>query len=60
MMADPSSLAERESFRLMISAFGPRPIAFVSTRSLVGVDNCAAFSYSMGGLQEALSRSKST
>jgi len=32
----------------MITAFVPRPIAFVSTRSLEGVDNCAPFSYSMG------------
>lgn len=32
----------------MISAFVPRPIAFVSTRSLAGVDNCAPFSFSMG------------
>jgi len=32
----------------MTSAFVPRPIAFVSTRSLAGVDNCAPFSYSMG------------
>jgi len=47
MMVDPSSLAERESYRLRISAFVPRPIAFVSTRSLAGVENCAAFSYSM-------------
>ncbi len=48
MIVDPSSLPERESYRLMISAFVPRPIAFVSTRSRTGVDNCAPFSYSMG------------
>lgn len=48
MLVDPSSLSEKESYRLMISAFVPRPIAFVSTRSLAGVDNCAPFSYSMG------------
>lgn len=48
MIVDPSSLPERESYRLMISAFVPRPIAFVSTRSLAGVDNCAPFSFSMG------------
>jgi len=48
MMVDPSSLAERESYRLRISAFGPRPIAFVSTRSLAGVDNCAPLSDGMG------------
>src|SRR5712691_797870 len=48
MDVDPSSLPEKESYRLMISAFVPRPIAFVSTRSLAGVDNCAPFSFSMG------------
>src|SRR5947199_3721967 len=48
MMVDPASLPERDSYRLMISAFVPRPIAFVSTRSLAGTDNCAPFSYSMG------------
>ncbi len=48
MIVDPSSLSERDSYRLMISAFVPRPIAFISTRSLAGIDNCAPFSYSMG------------
>jgi len=48
MIVDPSSLVERDAYRLMISAFVPRPIAFVSTRSRAGVDNCAPFSYSMG------------
>src|SRR2546426_8718329 len=47
MMVDPSALPERDSYRLMISAFVPRPIAFVSTRSLAGINNCAPFSYSM-------------
>src|SRR6266699_5574878 len=48
MLVDPSALPERDSYRLMISAFVPRPIAFVSTRSLAGINNCAPFSYSMG------------
>jgi len=48
MIVDPATMPERESYRLMISAFIPRPIAFVSTRSLSGVDNCAPFSFSMG------------
>ena len=48
MIVDPWSLPERDAYRLMISAFVPRPIAFVSTRSRTGVDNCAPFSYSMG------------
>ncbi len=48
MIVDPSALPERDAYRLMISAFVPRPIAFVSTKSLAGVDNCAPFSFSMG------------
>lgn len=48
MIVHPASLSHREGYRLMISAFIPRPIAFVSTRSLDGVDNCAPFSYAMG------------
>ncbi|TLZ93886.1 MAG: flavin reductase family protein [Methanobacteriota archaeon] len=48
MIFDPASVPERQAYRLMISAFIPRPIAFVSTVSRDGVDNCAPFSYSMG------------
>jgi flavin reductase (DIM6/NTAB) family NADH-FMN oxidoreductase RutF len=48
MIVDPSSIPERQVYRLMISAFIPRPIAFVSTVSRDGVDNCAPFSFSMG------------
>src|SRR5207247_10530008 len=48
MILDPASVPERQAYRLMISAFIPRPIAFVSTVSRDGVDNCAPFSYSMG------------
>jgi flavin reductase (DIM6/NTAB) family NADH-FMN oxidoreductase RutF len=48
MIVDPASVPERQSYRLMISAFIPRPIAFVSTRSRSGIDNAAPFSYSMG------------
>lgn len=48
MIVDPSKLTRDDAYRLMISAFIPRPIAFVSTRSRAGVDNCAPFSYSMG------------
>ena len=47
-IVNPSSLSDRAAYRLMISAFVPRPIAFVSTRSPAGVDNCAPFSFSMG------------
>src|SRR5437660_11232290 len=48
MILDPSSVPERRAYRLMISALIPRPIAFVSTVSRTGIDNCAPFSYSMG------------
>jgi len=48
MILDPSSVPERQAYRLVISAFVPRPIAFVSTVSRSGVDNCAPFSFSMG------------
>lgn len=48
MILDPSSVPPRQSYRLMISAFIPRPIAFVSTVSREGIDNAAPFSYSMG------------
>ena len=48
MIVDPSSVPERQAYRLMISAFIPRPIAFVSTVSRTGIDNCAPFSYTMG------------
>src|SRR5947207_8304744 len=48
MILDPASVPERQAYRLMISAFIPRPIAFVSTVSRDGIDNCAPFSYSMG------------
>src|SRR2546427_4058966 len=48
MILDPSSVPERQAYRLMISASVPRPIAFVSTVSRSGVDNCAPFSFSMG------------
>src|SRR3990172_8524228 len=48
MIVNPDTLSERLAYRLMISAFVPRPIAFVSTRGTNGVDNCAPFSFSMG------------
>lgn len=48
MIVDPETFDEDEAYRLMISAFIPRPIAFVSTRSPEGVDNCAPFSFAMG------------
>lgn len=48
MIVDPARMTQREAYRLMITAFVPRPIAFVSTLSRDGVANCAPFSYSMG------------
>src|SRR5947199_10876661 len=48
MILDPASVPERQAYRLMISAFIPRPIAFVSTVSRDGIDNSSPFSYSMG------------
>lgn len=48
MIVDPATESENRAYRLMISAFIPRPIAFVSTRSPEGVNNCAPFSFSMG------------
>ena len=48
MILDPSTVPARQGYRLMISAFIPRPIAFVSTVSRKGIDNCAPFSFSMG------------
>jgi len=41
MIVDPKTLKEDVAYRLMTSAFIPRPIAFVSTRGRNGVDNCA-------------------
>ncbi len=48
MNVDPATLSPGKAYRLMISAYIPRPIAFVSTRSPSGGTNCAPFSYSMG------------
>jgi flavin reductase (DIM6/NTAB) family NADH-FMN oxidoreductase RutF len=42
---DPSTLDVRQTYRLMIGAIIPRPIAFVSTMSPEGVGNLAPFSY---------------
>jgi len=45
MQVDPSKLDPRDVYRLMISVVVPRPIAWVSTRSLSGTLNAAPFSY---------------
>jgi flavin reductase (DIM6/NTAB) family NADH-FMN oxidoreductase RutF len=48
MDIDPSSLDRRSSYRLMISAIAPRPIAWVTSMSREGVVNLAPFSYFNG------------
>ncbi|HYK71932.1 MAG TPA: flavin reductase family protein [Pseudoneobacillus sp.] len=42
---DPSTLTERENYKLLIGSIIPRPIAFVTTLSTEGVLNGAPFSY---------------
>src|SRR5437879_13197457 len=41
-------LPDRVSHRMLSSSYAPRPIPFVSTLSLAGINNCAPFSYCMG------------
>lgn len=48
MNLDPNTLSGRDAYRLMTSFVVPRPIAWVGTRSPLGVDNLAPFSYFMG------------
>jgi flavin reductase (DIM6/NTAB) family NADH-FMN oxidoreductase RutF len=48
MQIDPKEVASREVYAVMISAIVPRPIAFVSTRSIDGITNLAPFSYFNG------------
>ncbi|MEK9164311.1 MAG: flavin reductase family protein [Chloroflexota bacterium] len=45
MIIDPSSLAPRDRYRLLISTVAPRPIAWVSTRAVDGSHNLAPFSF---------------
>lgn len=42
---DPSTLSERENYKLLIGSIIPRPIAFVTSLSEKGVLNGAPFSY---------------
>ncbi len=48
MQVQASALRGREIYRLLTSIVVPRPIAWVGTRSLGGVDNLAPFSFFMG------------
>jgi flavin reductase (DIM6/NTAB) family NADH-FMN oxidoreductase RutF len=45
MDVTPSQLAHREFYNILISAVGPRPIAWVSTLSASGQPNLAPFSF---------------
>ena len=48
MRIDPKDLNKLAAYRLMTSLIVPRPIAWVGTRSVEGVDNLAPFSYFNG------------
>ena len=48
MKIDPSLLAPKENYALLITAIVPRPIAFVSTVGLDGILNVSPFSFFMG------------
>ena len=48
MRFDPANMSPGEVYSLMIRAIVPRPIAWVSTRSVDGVNNLAPFSYFNG------------
>lgn len=45
LSVDPEALSERENYKFLTGSIIPRPIAFVSTLSKVGVLNGAPFSY---------------
>ena len=48
MEIDPSTLAPRAAYKLLIGCIVPRPIAWVSTLGPDGVPNLAPFSFFMG------------
>ena len=48
MYIDPNELDSLEAYKLATSIIVPRPIAWVGSRSVSGVDNLAPFSYFMG------------
>ena len=45
MLITPESVSKRDLYAYMTRLITPRPIAWVSTRSLTGIDNLAPFSY---------------
>ncbi|MBI5434041.1 MAG: flavin reductase family protein [Planctomycetes bacterium] len=55
MQLDPSELAQKDRYRLLIGLVVPRPIAFVSTVSRDGVTNLAPYSFFNGLASEPLS-----
>lgn len=55
MHLDPSTLPQRDRYKLMIGAIVPRPIAFVSTISREGKPNLAPFSFFAGVSSEPMS-----
>ncbi len=48
MIIDPDQQSSKDTYRLMIGAIVPRPIAFVSTVSKEGLPNLAPFSFFTG------------
>lgn len=52
MELNPSSLPQRDRYKLLIGAIVPRPIAFVSTLSKDGKPNLAPFSFFSGVASE--------
>lgn len=48
MHIDADDLSGGDAYRLLISMIQPRPIAWVGSRSIDGVDNLAPFSFFMG------------
>lgn len=45
MLIDPARLSEKELYKLLIGSVVPRPIAWVSTKSKIGILNLSPFSF---------------
>jgi len=45
VIVEPRKISESQLYGLMTRLIVPRPIAWVSTRSLSGIDNLAPYSY---------------
>src|SRR5947209_3626200 len=48
VIVDPGATEPRDVYKLMVGAIVPRPIAFVSSLSRVGIRNLAPFSFFTG------------